>query len=645
MNIEKALRTYLKGAGPRVKEKDFLEYSAGQGNAIFNVLFKLANEELDTMTDQKTLDRLVEVLKLGEIILNTQEDINRKIIDRKLKHLEEKLDRILSEGKKKFENLRKIQSELNKVRRELEVLTEQNEKKDSKQYDFMNFLIEEEKNIAYLEYALKKMPSLANVRNKDEVPIFRTLVNSYLTSILEERVEDELYYENLMTLLLSQNSFQLPEKEKRKVLEDIYAFMNKITMDKRSAKKYKEHTKNLADLVEKIKGRDISSKEVEEIAKKYDIHIHFSDALLDSLRLVKEKREGEMTTREKVEDYCVTMDGEDAVEIDDALSCRKLENGNYLLGVHIASVLGYFPYESEIVQEAIKRNQSIYLPYVYQTTKGDFHRMIPIFPYDFSAEEGSLKEGENRLTRSYYFEITKDGTIASERFPKTITKCNKKLTYEEANAHLESEEQTPLTETLRNLQEVSFILEKKYQASDLYEKVKEASDDLSELRVKKVGAENIVYQCMLLTGTEVANFFHQNSYPCLYRVHEVNEENEKKLQTMIDGLTSTYGGNQFRELYQLLSGIYPKGWYAKEGRHVGLDLEHYCHCTSVLRRAADIIVEHALEVCYDREPSLEDLQKLEAEISLKEKEINFRKTPIEYFVKEYKRKCRNKKYL
>ena len=178
------------------------------------------------------------------------------------------------------------------------------------------------------------------------------------------------------------------------------------------------------------------------------------------------------------------------------------------------------------------------------------------------------------------------------------------------------------------------ILDGKYKGNELYEKVKANTQDYSELRVKKVGSENIVYQAMLLTGNRVAEFFARNHYPCLYRVHEVNEDNQRKLQSMIDTLNETYGGEQFKNLYQLIEGIYPRGWYAMEGRHSGMDLDHYCHCTSVLRRAADIVVEHALEVCYDKDPTPEELIALENEIKAKQKVINQKDDSINWFVEE-----------
>ena len=74
-----------------------------------------------------------------------------------------------------------------------------------------------------------------------------------------------------------------------------------------------------------------------------------------------------------------------------------------------------------------------------------------------------------------------------------------------------------------------------------------------------------------------------------------------------------------------------------EGSHHGLKLNHYCHCTSELRRAADIVVEHCLEVCYDKEPTKEELEMLKEEIQRQEIDLNLKKDPIGLFIKDYKR--------
>ena len=641
MNIEKALRNYLNRKGPKIKYDDFCVYCENNADDAINVLFKLANEEIDTMNDSKILDRVVEVLKYVELVIGNCDDANRKIINRKVVKLTEKITRIQIEEHKKFNNMNKIRSEFNKVKRELEVLLDLCDKKETKQYNFMQYLIEESKNIEYLEYTIKKMPALVNVKDKDEVPLFRNLVKSYLESVIDYNEENVLYYGNLITLIMSQKSFTLSDIEKRKCLEEVYKCINKMRFNKKKQKKNASKLEVLKKLTDIIKGKSEKYLDIDEIASKYNIEINFSDTLLEKVHLNKLPSEGQMSGREEVFDYVLSMDGDNAVEIDDALSCKRLPNGNYLLGVHIASVLGYFPYESEIVQNAITRNQSIYLPHRYQTKSDDFNRTIPIFPYEFCADKASLKEGEKRLTRSYFFEIDKDWNVVNESFKKTIVTNNKQLTYDEANkiiVHGTKDER--LQETINNLLEVTKILDQKYISTELYDKIKENASDTSELRVKRIGSENIVYQSMVLTGNRVAEFFSRNNYPLLYRVHYVNEENNKKLEAMIDNLNRVYKGNQFKNLYQLIEGIYPKGWYAEEGKHTGLDLAHYCHCTSVLRRAADIIVEHALEVCYDNKPTPEDIEKLKEEITTKVVEINSKQTPIEYFLKEYQKKHR-----
>lgn len=639
MNIERALKNYLKATGPKVKEKDYLDSTASNVNAAVNVLFKLINDEIDDMSEQKALDRVVEVLKLMELSLANGDGINRKIVARKIYKLYEKMNRILAEGKNKFHNLNKIESEFNKVRRELDHLSELNEEKNSKQYDFMKFLITETKNVAYIEYTISKMPSLVNVKDKEEVPLFRNLLLSYLQSIASNHEENILYYWNLLTIIQSQKKFQISEIEKRKCLEEIYKCINKWSVTKKQQKNNQKKIELLDRVIQLLKGIDSPTKDISEMAEKYNIHVFFNEDLLNQAKLVRTPKEGELTDRVIIDDYTISMDCYGAIEIDDALSCTKLPNGNYLLKVHIASVLSYFPYESDIVQEALYRTQSIYLPHRYQSREDDFNKTIPIFPYDFAADKGSLKEKEPRFTRSYFFEIDEDGNVVSEKFVKSITTNQKQLTYDEANIMLESGcNDEKLQQTLCNLQEVTRRLDKRFKGTDLYEEVKENSFDFSELRVKKVGSENIVYQAMLLTGTRVAEYFSKMNLPLLYRVHYVNEENNRKLQAMVNNLNETYGGGQFKNLYQLIEGIYPRGWYAMEGRHAGLDVDHYCHCTSVLRRGADIVVEHALEMCHDKEPTEEELEKLRNEIADRVVEINAKSSPIEYFLKEYQKK-------
>ena len=421
-------------------------------------------------------------------------------------------------------------------------------------------------------------------------------------------------------------------------LDEIYKYICQLNVNKRTAKKNKYIIEYLKKLVETIKTLDSSKKNIYTLADKYNIKIGFEPEIIEHAKLVKAPKTGEMTGRKQINDYIISIDSEKAYEIDDALSCVKLDNGNYLLGVHISSVLSYFPYDSEIVQGAIERNQSIYLHKKFQLEDGTESKTIPIFPYEFSTDTGSLISGKPKFARSYYYEIDKDGNIVNEIFYKSIIVNSRRTNFDELNKALqEGTDDKQFEETIRNLKVVTDMLASKNKAAYLYEQIKENTEDYADLRVKKSGAQNIVYQAMMLTGHRVAEFFARNNYPFIYRVHEVNEENAEKLQFLIETLNKSYGGQQFEKLYHILEGVYPKGWYAMEGRHSGLGLDHYCHCTSGLRRAADIVAEHALEVCYDKTPTEEELEELRRDIEEKIKIINDKQKPIEWFAKEYKK--------
>ena len=146
--------------------------------------------------------------------------------------------------------------------------------------------------------------------------------------------------------------------------------------------------------------------------------------------------------------------------------------------------------------------------YASKEKENDYQRTIAMFPYHFSADVASLIEGSPKLARTFYFEIDKNGEVVKERFIKSVIRNNKKMTYDEVNDILKNKtDDKVLQETIDNLEEVTKLLDSKHHISELYKKIKENIKDPSELRVKKVGAENIVYQAMLLTGNRVAEFF------------------------------------------------------------------------------------------------------------------------------------------
>ena len=603
---------------------------------VIDTIIEILNNELPieykTTNNLEKLDYLFEELKSNII---KADELNKKIVRKKLDKLSFRIDRIITERKRYMLEVEYEVSKLESFIDKIDDTINELENKENKKVELLKLLIDEQQ-MEHLEYTFNKFPGFVNLKNKDEVSLFRNIINRYLESALVLDEESIMFYSNLIVLLQNQKSLNLSAIEKKQCLEDITRTLNTLTYNKKQAKKHKKEIywiNNLFTLIEPDLSKDrrtakSSRLELNTTAEKYDIHNEFEDKYqdaVDSIKLPINKED--YPDRKVVNDYIVTIDGPDAIEIDDGISCKKLPNGNYLLKVFIADPLGYFDYDSEIIQEAINRVHTIYLP----------KTVIPIFPLSFAADIASLLPGDYKLARGYFFEIDKLGNVVHKSFEKTIIKSSKKANYAEINKVLETGTiDENLGNTINNLSSLMNILENKYQASLLYENIKRNKVDTTELKVNKIGAEKLVYYSMMMVGEEVAKFFAEKGYPCLYRTLEIDKNTTKQLETMVNNVTSTYGGRVYDKLYQLISGIYPKAEYGPSGRHDGLQLEHYCHITSELRRAADIVVEHALEVCYDKVPTEEELIELEKEVDRVANLINNKSKKIDWFTNEYK---------
>ncbi len=636
-SIEKKLANYIKGTTSEPTEQEVIAWINKDANDFINTLFRILNDCVESINGDKEVKRELSLFKYLSAIIHNSDEINRGVITRKLTKLDEKISRLKEEKRNKFSNIKRAYKELEKMRIELYKVQLEVTDRNTSHYDFISYLINNTRNISYAEYILKKHPNLINAKDVNKTSLLFNILNKYIKSIIDGNEKDITYYENLVTIMLNSKNINFTEQEKRKVIETIYKVINKLSFNKRTIKINQNKIEKLNLLISMLKGTNKNEKRIELIADKYHIDIYFSDALLAKTKLIKSPKISEIEERTEIDDYIITIDDLESLHIDDGLSCIKLDNGNYLLGVHKVTVLGYYPYESRVIQEALNRSSVIYLPRKFTTRDNTQEKIIPMFPYSFAVQTASLLPNKQRLARSHYFEIDKYGNIVNENYLKTIVKSSKKTTYHEIDQVLKKgSSDKRLEELVENLQEVTDILDKKYQSDSLYEGIKESATDCQGNRIKRQGAHNIVYKAMLLVGNRVATYFAEAGYPCLYRVHEINHEDMRKIKEMIDSLTEVYGGEQYKNLYQLIEGMYPKGWYATSGRHDGLNLDHYCHCTAELIRGADIVVEHALEVCYDNRPTDKEMLLLADEIERRAAEINAKQSSIEYFLKEYK---------
>lgn len=631
--LESILLDSIKGKRDKLGIAEISYYAKEDSNVFISTLFNIAQYLIEDYPKSKRLYDIELIFDYIKDINQIKDKLDIEFIKKKSKKLEKRIDYIISE---KLKNKKKAIEELKVFKEELIGFKNYISNNDHLESDFINYLLETPRNINYIDLVFDKMPDLMKIKDEKGSSLYNNIIEKYFTSVDNEEVNDLIYYKNLLLLMSTKTDFKVPEQEQKRILNEIIERLNKISVDKKRMKDNRYAIEALNNLKNIVVGNNSKQINIREIAKKYDIEVDFNENIINSIKKGIHLNKDNYSDRKRINDYVVSIDGENSVEIDDALSCVKLENGNYLLGVHIASILAYFDYDSEVVQNAFNRMHSIYL-HEKSLAKDN---MIPIFPLEFSSKYGLL-EGEDRLARSYLFEIDKKGNIVNEEFAKTIIKNNKQASYDEINEIIaKGSNEEELNKTVNNLIKVTELLKNKYKTNEVYELIKESSESPTNLRVNRSGSQEIVYRAMTLTGNRVAEFFANNNYPCLYRVHSVSEKLNKKIESLINDLVETYGGDQKEKLYQLATQIYPKSTYDLQGGHEGLKLKHYCHCTSGLRRSSDIMIEHALEVCYDKKPTIEELADLHIEILEKRDLIKTKEDSLDWFVEDVKKTLR-----
>ena len=631
------LENYFK-IGSHTAKKQFEQlFIEDDGEELCNVFLMFLDERIEDIVLIPDSDYVFKALRYVEVLIEKYPNLNRKKISRKLCRLVEKLERVSSE--KEVYNKNKVDKKISKFNDLVYDLDEKLELKENKYYELLEyFIFNKDHNIDYIEEVLHVLPASLKALNVRGETVFFNVIKKYVENILNDEEQEVLFYKNVTSLIKNQKSFKLSNFEKQKLLQYIY---HEIDLMPKKVEKYKEKQEDLSQLVDILKSED-NQNSIKNIANYYNIKIDFDDELIDELSLYQTGYSKiKYPDRKIVKDYMVTIDGHGAKEIDDGLTAKVLKNGNYLLGVHIASVLAYLPFESELVQEAISRGSCIYLAKnkIY-SSEDDYSSVITIFPPDFSADSASLLENKLRFANSYFFEIDKNGNIIREKFEKTIVKNDRQCTYDEVNDILSNGncKDRDLEKTLNILAEISCVLENKYHPSEIYQALKAQSNNPAKVILGNSIAEHIVQGAMTMTGSEVGEWFKNPSrdYPCLLRVHEIDEECNEKLQDTIDTFSTYKDNEKFERLFEALVGIYPKAHYDLKGRHDGMNLDHYCHVTSPLRRSSDIIQEYALNVCYFNHPSDKQLYDLEQMLKENKEVINAQNNAIDYFLDDCK---------
>ena len=364
-------------------------------------------------------------------------------------------------------------------------------------------------------------------------------------------------------------------------------------------------------------GTDILS-----IVKAYDMPVEFSEKIMHQVENVsKEVTDADMAGRMDLRDWTmVTIDGEDAKDLDDAVSLF-MDGDNYVLGVHIADVSNYVQEHSALDVEALKRGTSVYL----------VDRVIPMLPHALSNGICSLNEAQNRLTLSCIMTINPKGEVIDHKIAETVIKTNRRMTYTNVKKILEDkdpevmEEYKELVPMFEKMAELASILRKRRMKRgsidfDFPETKVILSDKGEPIDIKPYDrnvATKLIEDFMLIANETVASHFFWQEIPFVYRTHE-NPDTEKihKLSTFINnfGYSLHIGADEVhpKELQKLLEKIEGTDEEAlisrltlrsmKQARyttactgHFGLAASYYCHFTSPIRRYPDLQIHRIIK--------------------------------------------------
>ena len=314
-----------------------------------------------------------------------------------------------------------------------------------------------------------------------------------------------------------------------------------------------------------------------------------------------------------------TIDGDDAKDFDDAVSLEPLENGHYLLGVHIADVSHYVTPGSPLDQEAYRRGTSVYYP----------GHVVPMLPFALSHGICSLNPGVDRLTFSALLEVDRDGRRYRARFAKSVIRSQARMTYHKVNRILAGdaalrEEYAFLVPTAEKMNALAHALyQRRIERGALELDIPEAQITVDEagkpvdICFRERGeSEKLIEEFMLQANEAVAEFMCKRGQPTVYRVHE-NPDPEKlrvfaqfarpfgyridpgkpedtfQFQAVLRGAKND---PRQRILPTLLLRSLARARYADECiGHYGLKAKFYLHFTSPIRRYPDLAAHRMLQ--------------------------------------------------
>lgn len=393
--------------------------------------------------------------------------------------------------------------------------------------------------------------------------------------------------------------------------------------------KYPEKDKNAEGKVIEVLGRiDEAGVDMLSLIKEYKLPYEFPISVLDEARSINQLIDKkDIPNRVDLRnDIIFTIDGEDAKDLDDAVSVKKNKDGNYILDVHIADVSYYVKSGSELDKEARLRGTSIYM----------LDRVIPMLPFELSNGICSLNAGEERFTLSVTMEIDKNGRVVSSDVYKAIIKVTERMSYTDVYKIISNSDRKvckkyeKYIENFKLMEELAHILKTRrlkngYLNLDIPESkivLDENGKCVDVKRYETTFANEIIEQFMLTANESIAEKFFWLDVPFIYRVHEepdvekVRELNKflynfnyrikiskdnKIYPTEFSKLIEEIKGKEEEKVISnlVLRTLKLAKYEAKNIGHFGIGSKYYCHFTSPIRRYPDLFIHRIISEYFE----------------------------------------------
>ncbi len=423
------------------------------------------------------------------------------------------------------------------------------------------------------------------------------------------------------------NRFAFVVPDFRKIYQDFYIYQDNVGEARNNDKVLVEVVKwgngdksPEAKIVEILGKTGENEAEIHSIMAEFDLPFRFPENVLHASEQISDViSDAEIRKRRDFRDVLTfTIDPEDAKDFDDAISFRKLSNGLYEVGVHIADVTHYVTPNTTLDDDAFDRATSVYL----------VDRTVPMLPERLSNGLCSLRPNETKLTFAAVFDIDDKGKVHKEWFGRTVIHSDNRFTYEQAQEVIETR-QGKFPDEIKILNDIAIKLRKErfsrgavnFETTEVKFKLDEKGKPLAVVPKVRKDAHKLVEEFMLLANKAVATFVFKlkkggDKNTFVYRTHDHPDPEkvtdfakfakqfghnlhteENSISRSLNALMDEIEGKPEQNVLQSLAvRAMSKAKYTTDAKgHFGLAFEHYTHFTSPIRRYPDMMVHRLLQ--------------------------------------------------